>query len=157
MWFPPRPGSTLPHHKVIYQGLDVWQLTSAWATTVHKSQGGEYPCVVLPLHHLAGERAGRRRRRGGEAGREGAKCLVCEAVQLTPKCSHHSTTTSSTSGWYCPTCRETSPHPPAPLHRRDAGEAAVDHRRHPTGVTARGGGCNVCYRGGTEGVRCYSR
>ena len=51
--FPPRPGSQHPH-KVVYQGQDTWQLQPAWAMTVHKSQGGEYPVVVLPLHHLVG-------------------------------------------------------------------------------------------------------
>ena len=27
------------------------ELQLALATTVHKAQGGEYPCVVVPLHH----------------------------------------------------------------------------------------------------------
>ena len=55
--FAPRPGSRQPH-KVVYQGSDLWQVQPAWATTVHKSQGGEYPCVIMPLHHLAGEGGG---------------------------------------------------------------------------------------------------
>ena len=53
VWFPPRPGSQ-HSHKVEYTGQDTWQLQPAWAMTVHKSQGGEYPVVVLPLHHLVG-------------------------------------------------------------------------------------------------------
>ncbi|GAX78728.1 hypothetical protein CEUSTIGMA_g6165.t1 [Chlamydomonas eustigma] len=51
--FPTRPGS-ITRNLVTYQGKDVWQLQPSWATTVHKSQGGEYPCVLLPLHHNAG-------------------------------------------------------------------------------------------------------
>ncbi len=35
---------------VEYRTSDVDELTLAYATTVHKSQGSEYRCVVLPLH-----------------------------------------------------------------------------------------------------------
>ncbi len=33
-----------------YERLDLDQLVLAYATTVHKSQGSEYPAVVIPLH-----------------------------------------------------------------------------------------------------------
>ena len=36
--------------RVEYEGADLEQLTLAYAATVHKAQGSEYPCVVLPLH-----------------------------------------------------------------------------------------------------------
>ncbi len=35
---------------IIYEHDELDQLTLAYATTVHKSQGSEYPAVVLPLH-----------------------------------------------------------------------------------------------------------
>ncbi|KAJ9528419.1 hypothetical protein QJQ45_020292, partial [Haematococcus lacustris] len=48
--FPPRVGKQDPH-VVKYEKQELRQLQLAWATTVHKAQGGEYPVVVLPLHH----------------------------------------------------------------------------------------------------------
>ena len=35
---------------VIYPFSDLDELTLAYACSIHKSQGSEYPCVVLPLH-----------------------------------------------------------------------------------------------------------
>jgi exodeoxyribonuclease V alpha subunit len=35
---------------VSYDFLDIDQLAPAWAITVHRSQGSEYPAVVLPVH-----------------------------------------------------------------------------------------------------------
>jgi len=36
--------------QVAYDFQELDELTPAYAVTVHKSQGSEYPCVVLPLH-----------------------------------------------------------------------------------------------------------
>ena len=36
--------------KVVYDFQELDELTPAYAVTVHKSQGSEYPCVVLPVH-----------------------------------------------------------------------------------------------------------
>ncbi|MGL4464635.1 MAG: ATP-dependent DNA helicase, partial [Planctomycetia bacterium] len=35
---------------VVYEFHDLDELSLAYALTIHKSQGSEYPCVVLPLH-----------------------------------------------------------------------------------------------------------
>jgi exodeoxyribonuclease V alpha subunit len=35
---------------VSYDYADVNEITLAWAVTVHKSQGSEYPVVILPLY-----------------------------------------------------------------------------------------------------------
>lgn len=47
--FAPRPGMS-QNHRVVYNDSTKWQLQAAWATTVHKAQGGEVPVVVMPLH-----------------------------------------------------------------------------------------------------------
>ena len=41
------------HGIVLYESKDLDQITLAYAISVHKSQGSEYPCVILPLtaHH----------------------------------------------------------------------------------------------------------
>ncbi len=36
--------------RVVYDLADLDQLTLAYACSVHKSQGSEYPCVVMPIH-----------------------------------------------------------------------------------------------------------
>ena len=36
--------------KVAYGTTEVDELTLAYACSVHKSQGSEYPCIVLPIH-----------------------------------------------------------------------------------------------------------
>lgn len=35
--------------EVKYDGADLLNLTLAWATSIHKSQGSEYPVVILPI------------------------------------------------------------------------------------------------------------
>ena len=35
--------------KVTYEGADLDELTLAYATTIHKAQGSEYPIVVIPV------------------------------------------------------------------------------------------------------------
>ena len=35
---------------VVYEAADLDELALAYATTIHKSQGSEYPCVVIPVH-----------------------------------------------------------------------------------------------------------
>ena len=35
---------------VVYEGKDLNELTLAYCTSVHKSQGSEYPAVVMPVH-----------------------------------------------------------------------------------------------------------
>ena len=35
---------------VVYEPASLDELTLAYACSVHKSQGSEYPCVVMPLH-----------------------------------------------------------------------------------------------------------
>jgi exodeoxyribonuclease V alpha subunit len=35
---------------VLYDFLELDELAHAWAISVHKSQGSEYPCVVIPVH-----------------------------------------------------------------------------------------------------------
>ncbi len=41
--------------KVIYSGEELSQLELAYAVTVHKSQGSEFQCVVLPLSEVPGK------------------------------------------------------------------------------------------------------
>lgn len=36
-------------NEVLYESSDIGELTLAYATTVHKSQGSEYPVVIMPL------------------------------------------------------------------------------------------------------------
>lgn len=38
------------HRRVDYEPTDLDELTLAYACSVHKSQGSEYPCVILPVH-----------------------------------------------------------------------------------------------------------
>ena len=35
---------------VTYDYADLNEITLAWATSIHKSQGSEYPVVILPLY-----------------------------------------------------------------------------------------------------------
>ncbi len=35
--------------EVVYDFADLNEITLAWATSIHKSQGSEYPVVILPL------------------------------------------------------------------------------------------------------------
>jgi exodeoxyribonuclease V alpha subunit len=46
---------TFPSHKVVYDNADLNEISLAWAVTIHKSQGSEYPVVIIPLfmqHYL---------------------------------------------------------------------------------------------------------
>jgi len=36
--------------KVLYESADLGEIVLAYAITVHKSQGSEFPCVIIPLH-----------------------------------------------------------------------------------------------------------
>ena len=36
--------------EVVYDYADLNELTLAWASSIHKSQGSEYPVVILPLY-----------------------------------------------------------------------------------------------------------
>jgi exodeoxyribonuclease V alpha subunit len=36
--------------RVLYESADLGELVLAYAVTVHKSQGSEFPCVIIPLH-----------------------------------------------------------------------------------------------------------
>jgi exodeoxyribonuclease V alpha subunit len=36
--------------KVVYDFRELDELTLSYAITIHKSQGSEYPCVVIPMH-----------------------------------------------------------------------------------------------------------
>ena len=36
--------------KVLYESADLGEIVLAYAVTVHKSQGSEFPCVIIPLH-----------------------------------------------------------------------------------------------------------
>ena len=37
-------------HDVVYDFEELDELLPAYATTIHKSQGSEYPCVVVVMH-----------------------------------------------------------------------------------------------------------
>ena len=39
-----------PDKQVLYDTADLGELVLAYATTIHKAQGSEYPAVVIPLH-----------------------------------------------------------------------------------------------------------
>ena len=39
-----------PDKQVAYDTADLGELVLAYATTIHKAQGSEYPAVVIPLH-----------------------------------------------------------------------------------------------------------
>jgi exodeoxyribonuclease V alpha subunit len=41
---------TIDGREVAYELSMLDELTLAYACTIHKSQGSEYPCVVVPLH-----------------------------------------------------------------------------------------------------------
>ena len=44
---------------VLYQVNELDEVSLAYATTIHKSQGSEYPCVVIPMamqHYMLLER-----------------------------------------------------------------------------------------------------
>jgi exodeoxyribonuclease V alpha subunit len=36
--------------RVLYESADLGELVLAYAITVHKSQGSEFPCIIIPLH-----------------------------------------------------------------------------------------------------------
>jgi exodeoxyribonuclease V alpha subunit len=36
--------------EVVYDYADLNEISLAWATSIHKSQGSEYPVVILPLY-----------------------------------------------------------------------------------------------------------
>jgi exodeoxyribonuclease V alpha subunit len=36
--------------RVLYEASDLGEIVLAYAITVHKSQGSEFPCVIIPIH-----------------------------------------------------------------------------------------------------------
>lgn len=45
------PGGAADERALQYEGAELENLSLAWATTVHKAQGGEFKAVVVALHH----------------------------------------------------------------------------------------------------------
>jgi exodeoxyribonuclease V alpha subunit len=45
----PRPGAASSSREVPYEFTDMDELLPAYAISIHKSQGNEYPCVIVPL------------------------------------------------------------------------------------------------------------
>jgi exodeoxyribonuclease V alpha subunit len=37
-------------HRVSYRFSELDEIVLSYAVTIHKAQGSEYPCVILPLH-----------------------------------------------------------------------------------------------------------
>jgi hypothetical protein len=35
---------------VVYDYADLYEIALAWCVTIHKSQGSEYPVVILPIY-----------------------------------------------------------------------------------------------------------
>lgn len=110
--YPPRPGSE-DWYYVQYAVSDLHELQPAWCMTVHKSQGAEYPCVLVALHHEAG---GAERIKDvvriGAYGAVGARVVVA-GVHCPP----------------APCARIRLSMPPGPFHRSSCTGAAPHNRQ----------------------------